>query len=97
MGGLARALGRTIEETAEAIIQVAVSGMYAEVSGLVSRYGIDPREYAMLAFGGAGPMMGCFLAREIKVKEIVVPSSPGTLSALGGLIADLKSDFLKTV
>jgi N-methylhydantoinase A/acetone carboxylase, beta subunit len=97
VGGLARALGRTIEETAEAIIQVAVSGMYAEVSGLVSRYGIDPREYAMLAFGGAGPMMGCFLAREIKVKEIVVPSSPGTLSALGGLIADLKSDFLKTV
>src|SRR3546814_2149299 len=71
--------------------------MYTEVSGLVSRYGIDPREYAVLAFGGAGPMLGCFLAREIKVKEIIVPPSPGTLSALGGLIADLKSDFLKTV
>ncbi|ANN77770.1 hydantoinase/oxoprolinase family protein [Bordetella flabilis] len=97
VGELARQLGRGIEETAEAIIQIAVSGMYTEVSGLVSRYGIDPREYAVLAFGGAGPMLGCFLARELKVKEIVVPPSPGTLSALGGLIADLKSDFLKTV
>ncbi|OZI18960.1 hydantoinase [Bordetella genomosp. 9] len=97
VGELAGQLGRGIEETAEAIIQIAVSGMYTEVSGLVSRYGIDPREYAVLAFGGAGPMLGCFLAREIKVKEIVVPPSPGTLSALGGLIADLKSDFLKTV
>ena len=94
---LALKLGRSIEETAEAIIQIAVSGMYSEVSGLVSRYGIDPRDYSVLAFGGAGPMLGCFLAREIKVKEIVVPVSPGTLSAQGGLIADLKSDFLKTV
>ncbi|ARP79119.1 hydantoinase/oxoprolinase family protein [Bordetella genomosp. 6] len=97
VGELADRLGRGIEETAEAIIQIAVSGMYSEVSGLVSRYGIDPREYAVLAFGGAGPMLGCFLARELKVREIVVPPSPGTLSALGGLIADLKSDFLKTV
>jgi N-methylhydantoinase A len=97
VGELSARLGRGIEETAEAIIQIAVSGMYSEVSGLVSRYGIDPREFALLAFGGAGPMLGCFLAREIKVKEIVVPPSPGTLSALGGLIADLKSDFLKTV
>lgn len=94
---LASKLGRGVEETAEAIIEIAVSGMYSEVSGLVSRYGIDLREYALLAFGGAGPMLGCFLARELGVGEIVVPPSPGTLSALGGLIADLKNDFLKTV
>lgn len=97
VGELAGRLGRSIEETAEAIIQIAVSGMYSEVSGLVSRYGIDLREYAILAFGGAGPMLGCYLARELGVQEVVVPPSPGTLSALGGLIADLKSDFLKTV
>ena len=94
---LAEPLGTSVEETAEAIIQIAVSGMFAEVSGLVSRYGIDLREFSILAFGGAGPMLGCFLARELNVKEIVVPSNPGTLSALGGLIADLKSDFIKTV
>ncbi len=97
VGELAAKLNASIEETAEAIIQIAVSGMYSEVSGLVSRYGIDLREFSVLAFGGAGPMLGCYLARELGVKEVVVPPSPGTLSALGGLIADLKSDFLKTV
>jgi len=97
IGGLAAQLGSTVEQTAEAIIQIAVSGMFAEVSGLVSRYGIDLREFSVLAFGGAGPMLGCLLSRELGVKEIVVPANPGTLSALGGLIADLKNDFIKTV
>lgn len=97
VGVLAEALGRTVEETAEAIIRIAVSGMFQEVSGLVSRFGIDPREFACLAFGGAGPMMACFLARELRMREVVVPPTPGVLSALGGLIADLKSDFIRTV
>src|SRR3546814_18024871 len=60
-----------IEETAEAIVAIAVSGMYTDVSGLVSRFGIDPREFSLLAFGGAGPMMACFLARELRMKEVV--------------------------
>ena len=94
---LAEQLGRTVEQTGEAIIRIAVSGMYSEVSGLVSRFGIDPREYACLAFGGAGPMMGCFLARELAMAEIVVPPAPGVLSAMGGLIADLRNDFIETL
>lgn len=97
VGDLAAKIGRTIEETAQAIIEIAISGMYSETSGLVSRFGIDPREFSLLAFGGAGPMMGCFLARELKMKEVVVPPTPGVLSALGGIIADLKNDFIKTV
>ena len=94
---LAERLGRSAEETAEAIIQIAVSGMYSDVSSLVSRFGVDPREFSLLAFGGAGPMMACFLARELRMAETVVPLTPGVLSALGGLIADLKNDFIKTV
>ena len=94
---LAGQLGRTVEQTAEAIIDIAVSGMYSDVSGLVSRFGIDPREYACLAFGGAGPMMGCFLARELAMEEVVVPPAPGVLSAMGGLIADLRNDFIQTL
>lgn len=97
VGELAKQLGNTVEETAQAIIDIAVSGMYTDVSALVSRFGIDPREFSVLAFGGAGPMIGCFLARELKMKEILVPPTPGVLSALGGLIADIKNDFLKTV
>jgi N-methylhydantoinase A len=94
---LAVQLDRSVEQTAEAIIRIAVSGMFQEVSALVSRFGIDPREFTCLAFGGAGPMLGCFLARELGMKEVVVPPTPGVLSALGGLIADLKSDFISTV
>ena len=71
--------------------------MYSEVSGLISRFGVDPRAFSLLAFGGAGPMMACFLARELGMREIVVPTTPGVLSALGGLIADLKNDFIKTL
>ncbi|GJD53021.1 Acetone carboxylase beta subunit [Methylobacterium crusticola] len=97
VGALAGPLGRTVEETAEAIIRIAVSGMYTDVSALVSRFGIDPREFSCLAFGGAGPMMACFLARELGMREVVVPQTPGVLSALGGLIADLKNDFIKTL
>jgi len=97
IGRLADALGRSVTQTAQAIIDIAVSGMYSEVSGLVSRFGIDLREFSILAFGGAGPMMSGYLARELGVKEVVVPPAPGTLSALGGLIAELKNDFLKTV
>ncbi len=94
---LTAATGQTVEETAEAIINVAISGMYAKITGLVTRFGIDPRSTAMMPFGGAGPMMGCLLASEMGMPETVIPTTPGVLSALGGLVADLKNDFIKTV
>ena len=97
VGEIAKALDRTVEEAAEAIIKIAVSGMYLEVSKLISRAGVDPRAFALQAFGGAGPMMASFLAAEVGVSNVVIPTTPGVLSALGGLIADVKSDFIKTV
>jgi N-methylhydantoinase A len=93
---IAGKLKRTPEQAAEAIIQVAVSGMYREVSKLGSRQGVDARDFALLAFGGAGPMLGCFLARELGMKTVMIPTAPGVLSALGGLIADIKNDFITT-
>jgi N-methylhydantoinase A len=90
-------IGTTIEQAAEMIIKVAISGMYADASGIMSKFGVDPRHFSLIAFGGAGPMLTCFLAREFHVEQVVVPTAPGVLSALGGLIADLKSDFVKTV
>lgn len=90
-------LSMTAEAAAEAIVRVAVSGMYLEVSKLVSRHGIDPRELSLIAFGGAGPMLACWLARELGMREVIVPRVPGVLSAFGGLIADIKNDFIRTV
>jgi N-methylhydantoinase A len=70
--------------------------MYREVGKLASRQGIDPRDFTLLAFGGAGPMLGCFLARELGMRQVLIPTAPGVLSALGGLVADVKNDFIST-
>ncbi|MGH2991283.1 MAG: hydantoinase/oxoprolinase family protein, partial [Solirubrobacterales bacterium] len=86
-----------LEATARAIIDVAVSGMYREITKLLSRNGVDPRTLTLLAFGGAGPMIAAQLARELGMPRIVVPTTPGVLSAFGGLIADAKNDFIQTV
>ncbi|NKE45382.1 hydantoinase/oxoprolinase family protein [Roseomonas frigidaquae] len=94
---VAQALGRSRQETAEAIVQVAVSGMYREVSKLAARQGVDPRDFCLMPFGGAGPMLGALLARELGMREVLIPLTPGVLSALGGLIADIRSDFIETV
>lgn len=93
---LAERLGRSVEATAEGIIGIAISGMYREVSKLCSRRGIDEQEFSLLAFGGGGPMMACFLARELGLKEVLIPPTPGVLSALGGLTADIRNDFTRT-
>ena len=94
---IAQRLDRDVRATAEAIIAIAVSGMYLEISKLVSRHGIDARDFTLQAFGGAGPMLACFVARELGMTRIVVPLTPGVLSAFGGLIADIKNDFIKTI
>ena len=93
---LAQRLGLDVYKTAAAIIEVSISGMYAGVSRLSSRFGIDPRTFSLMPFGGAGPMLGCFLARALNVRNLLVPTTPGVLSALGGLIADTKNDFVRT-
>ncbi len=97
MDSLATRLDLSAVETAEAIVNIAVSNMYMEVSKLISKYGIDPRDYALQAFGGAGPMLACFLGAELRVPYVLVPPTPGVLSALGGLIADIKNDFITTI
>jgi N-methylhydantoinase A len=97
IGEVAGRLDQTPQATAEAIIAVAVSEMFVEVNKLVARYGVDLRDFTLMPFGGAGPMLGCFLARELGIPRVLVPHRPGVVSALGGLIADVKGDFIQTV
>jgi N-methylhydantoinase A len=94
---LARQLGLGLRETAEAIVKVAISGMFVEVNKQIARYGVDPADFTLLPFGGAGPMLGCLLARELGMSHVMIPHRPGVVSALGGLIADVKNDFIRTV
>lgn len=97
MEPIAKATGLSLHETAEAVVKIAVSNMFVEVNKLIARYGVDLRDFALFPFGGAGPMLGCFLAKEMGIGRVFVPRRPGVVSALGGLIADVKCDFIETV
>ena len=90
-------LGMAPPEAAESVVRVAVSNMYAEFTKILSRAAVDPRDFALVAFGGAGPVVGALLAREVGVPTVFVPRSPGTLCALGALCADVVSDAVRTV
>jgi N-methylhydantoinase A len=94
---LAEALDLTLDEAAEAICEVATANMYAAFSNVLARHGIDPREFSLVAFGGAGPIQACFLAQEFHIPRIIVPPAPGTLCALGAMSADVKSDYIRTL
>lgn len=94
---IAQKLGRDTASTAEAIIRVAVSEMFVEVEKLASRAGIDLREYTLMPFGGGGPMLGALLARDLGMHHVLVPHRPGVVSALGGLVSDLKGDFVRAL
>ncbi len=97
VGRLAEKLGRSLEETAQAILDIAVSEMFVEVEKLASRAGVDLRDFTLMPFGGGGPMLGAFLARELGMARVMAPRRPGVVSALGGLVADLRGDFIRTL
>ena len=94
---IAGVLGLDRLKTAEAIVQVATSNMYSELVPLMARKGVDVSEFALLVYGGAGATHGFMLAREVGIQQVFVPLSPGTLCALGSMVADVKSDFIATV
>ena len=94
---LARSMLRSVPETADAIIEVAVSNMFLELNKLIARFGIDPANFTLLPFGGGGPMLACLVAEEIGIRRLMIPPRPGIVCALGGLIADLKCDFIASV
>ena len=97
IASLCGALNLPQKEAAEAVLRVATSNMYSKLVPLMARKGIDVTEFALLCYGGAGPTHGFLLAREVGIRTVLVPPSPGTLCALGSLVADVKSDFIATL
>jgi N-methylhydantoinase A len=97
LGPLAGTLGLWPDEAAEAVVEVATANMYAAFSNVLARHGVDPRDFSLVAFGGAGPIEACFLAEEFHIPQVIVPPSPGTLCALGAMSADVKSDYIRTL
>jgi N-methylhydantoinase A len=89
-------LGLTVEAAALGIIRIVDEGMLGALRVVSVQRGIDPRELALVAFGGAGPVHGAELARLAGIETMLVPPSPGVLSALGFLLADVKQVFTLT-
>jgi N-methylhydantoinase A len=93
---LARALGEDTLATAAGIVRVANSIMEQGVRRMTLEQGHDPRDLALVPFGGAGPLHAAAIARALHIPEIVVPAMPGVTSALGLLFADLRHDHIQT-
>ena len=92
---VAEPLGLTTEEASLAIVAVANANMADAVRLISIRRGYDPREFALVAFGGAGPLHGAELARELSIPTVIVPPNPGITSALGCLLVDVQHDMTR--
>jgi N-methylhydantoinase A len=85
------------EEAAEGIVRVANVRMESALRRVSVERGYDPRDFVLLAFGGAGPLHSCDLADALGIRRVLIPAAPGALSALGILDADLRREFSRTV
>ena len=95
--GIGRPLGLTAIEAAAAMIDVATAGLVGAIRLVAIEKGHDPRDFALLPFGGAGPLHAVTIARELGVPRVIVPRFPGLTSALGCVLADVRHDFVRTV
>ena len=100
LDGIAGRVGFTgpnrVREAAAAALRVASAKMAAEITKLLAQAGVDPRPYALLAYGGAGPTHANLLVREAGVRSVLVPTAPGTFCALGAVLADVRRDYVRT-
>ncbi|MFI4987082.1 MAG: hydantoinase/oxoprolinase family protein [Alphaproteobacteria bacterium] len=94
---LGQGLGLDPRQTAEAILRVATSQMYATLVPLLARKGISYEEFTLLAFGGGGPSHAFMLARDVGIRRILIPRHPGVLCAAGSLAADVRKDLVYTI
>jgi N-methylhydantoinase A len=78
------------------MVEIANSNMIEALRLVSVQRGFDPREFSLVAFGGAGPLHANAIARELAIPEVIIPLSPGVSSALGLLLADIQHDFVRT-
>jgi N-methylhydantoinase A len=93
VGALGGQLGLDATDTARAIVRVANANMADAVRLISIRRGYDPREFALVVFGGAGALHGAALAKELGIPTVLVPPNPGITSALGCLLVDIRHDL----
>ena len=87
----------SVEAAAEAVIRIANTHMAGAIRMVSISMGADPRDFALFAFGGAGPLHAVALAKELNVPKVLIPARPGITNALGCVVADLRHDFVRTL
>ena len=95
--GIARPLGMSIEQAAHGAHQIAASNMMRAIKAISTERGRDPREFALFAFGGNGPLFACGMASALGMKRVVVPPSAGLFSSFGLLYADVEHHYSRTL
>jgi len=94
---LGEPFGLGAEQTAASVLRIIDDAMAGAIRFVTLQRGFDPREFAIFAFGGAGPLHGTSLAREMGIPTVIVPYVPGLTCALGCIVADVRHDFVQTV
>jgi N-methylhydantoinase A len=94
---LSRQLDLTFNETVAGVLKIVNSNMISAIRLILAKYGLDPRDFALVAFGGAGPMHASSLAKELGMKYVIIPFLPGAYSAYGILVSDIRSDLSKSI
>ena len=93
---VAKPLGMNVTAAADGILRVAATAMSYAVKGVTTERGLDAGDFALVAYGGAGPLHAVQVAREIGIRTVIVPTAPGVFSAFGMLFSDLRYDFVRT-
>ena len=94
---VAKPVGLEVAHAAYGAHQIAASNMIRAIKAVSSERGRDPRRYAMLAFGGNGPLFAAGMAKALRMTRIVIPPSPGLFSSFGLLYADVEHHYSRTV
>ena len=89
-------LNLTIEQAAAGIVEIADNNMAGAMRAVSVGRGLDPKDFALVAFGGAGPLHACALASLLGMDTIIIPPAPGALSSYGLLFTDLRNDYVQT-
>ena len=97
LGALGAGLGLGVEQTAEAILTIVNHIMARRTRLLTVEQGHDPRSFALVIFGGAGPLHGAAIMREVGIRTMLLPPHPGVLCALGCAVADIRYDLSQTI
>jgi N-methylhydantoinase A len=93
---LGEKLGMNEVDTAFAMVEIANENMANAIRLKTIQRGLDPRKFSLMAFGGAGPLHACSIARKLEIPLVIIPPQPGVFSALGLLLADLRVDKVWT-